>query len=396
VLCERIYHRKSPRDFTSYSERIGAVSENLVAISCFFERPWTEVTSDISENTGFLKGEAGRYLRALGRIDEACQPMKQAVRFAANLGDFENALLLSFNLAETFLIVGRIQSAIEAAKGAVLYANNSADKTWIVPTSCVLATAQHQRGYMNEAGMNFSKAWQACPSTKAGIPALFGAIGYWLSDFCLSSSERIAWFCLLKDQTGEESRKANQFLDDRSRGGVVSRNDLLQDLGEVEKREKQAVELLTKTDGWSLDIAQAYLSLARCSIYRKMLWAAPNSLEQTYSSLALSLENVRCANQTDYLATFLMVHAMVRYFGNDTEGARADLDEAWDIAERGPMRLHLADIHLYRARLFFRAKTYPWESPQNDLFAAEKLINDCGYHRRDAELADAKRVILRQ
>lgn len=31
--------------------------------------------------------------------------------------------------------------------------------------------------------------------------------------------------------------------------------------------------------------------------------------------------------------------------------ARADLDEAQQIAERGPMRLHMADIHLHRARL---------------------------------------------
>lgn len=37
---------------------------------------------------------------------------------------------------------------------------------------------------------------------------------------------------------------------------------------------------------------------------------------------------------------------------------------------------------------------YPWKSAQDDLAAAEKLINDCGYHRRDEELADAKRAIL--
>ena len=37
---------------------------------------------------------------------------------------------------------------------------------------------------------------------------------------------------------------------------------------------------------------------------------------------------------------------------------------------------------------------YPWESPAADLAAAEKLINACGYHRRDEELADAKRAIL--
>jgi len=69
-------------------------------------------------------------------------------------------------------------------------------------------------------------------------------------------------------------------------------------------------------------------------------------------------------------------------------------DNAWDIASRGPMRLHMADIHLYRARPFFREKAYPWKSQQPDLATAEKLINDCGYHRRDEELADAKHAIL--
>ena len=59
------------------------------------------------------------------------------------------------------------------------------------------------------------------------------------------------------------------------------------------------------------------------------------------------------------------------------------------------MKLFLADIHLHRARLFFREAKYPWESPAADLAAAEKLINACGYHRRDEELANAKAAILR-
>ncbi len=65
----------------------------------------------------------------------------------------------------------------------------------------------------------------------------------------------------------------------------------------------------------------------------------------------------------------------------DAEGARADLDEAWRIAERGPMRLHVADIHLTRARLF-RDKAA--------LAEARKLIEQCGYWRRKEELEDAE------
>jgi hypothetical protein len=111
-------------------------------------------------------------------------------------------------------------------------------------------------------------------------------------------------------------------------------------------------------------------------------------------SLEASVSRMRISGQADDLPRSLVTRAWgARLIGN-TASARADLDEAWDIAERGPMRLHMADIHLYRARLFFREKPYPWQSPQADLAAAEKLINDCGYHRRDEELADAKRAIL--
>lgn len=56
------------------------------------------------------------------------------------------------------------------------------------------------------------------------------------------------------------------------------------------------------------------------------------------------------------------------------ESAKADLDEAWEIAERGPMPLFLTDIHLYRARLFFRETPYLWQSPQHDLAEARRLI----------------------
>jgi hypothetical protein len=62
------------------------------------------------------------------------------------------------------------------------------------------------------------------------------------------------------------------------------------------------------------------------------------------------------------------------------------------------MRLHMADIHLYRARLFHGVKPYPWDKnpdgkprgPKDDLAAARKLIEQCGYWRRKEELEDAE------
>ena len=58
------------------------------------------------------------------------------------------------------------------------------------------------------------------------------------------------------------------------------------------------------------------------------------------------------------------------------------------------MPLFLADIHLYRARLFAREQQYPWESPAADLAAARELIEKCGYWRRKEELEDAEAALL--
>jgi len=53
-----------------------------------------------------------------------------------------------------------------------------------------------------------------------------------------------------------------------------------------------------------------------------------------------------------------------------------------------------ADIHLYAPDFSSAKNIIPGKSPQDDLISAEKLINECGYHRRDEELADAKLAIL--
>jgi hypothetical protein len=110
------------------------------------------------------------------------------------------------------------------------------------------------------------------------------------------------------------------------------------------------------------------------------------------------VSGLRRAGQQDHLPRGLLTRAWLRALtGARTgpESAQSDLDEAWEIAERGPMPLFLADIHLYRARLFFREAKYPWpQSPQHDLAEARRLIFKHGYLRRKEELEDAEGLIL--
>ena len=61
-----------------------------------------------------------------------------------------------------------------------------------------------------------------------------------------------------------------------------------------------------------------------------------------------------------------------------------DLDEVFRIATRSGMRLHLADYHLAMAR---RGKS------REHFLKAEALVAATGYHRRDAELEELRRIL---
>jgi hypothetical protein len=108
------------------------------------------------------------------------------------------------------------------------------------------------------------------------------------------------------------------------------------------------------------------------------------------------VSGLRRAGVQDYLLRGLLTRAWLRSLTGPATGpdsAQSDLDEAWEIAERGPMPLFQADIHLYRARLFFRAKPYPWQPPQHDLAEARRLIFKHSYLRRKEELEDAESAL---
>jgi hypothetical protein len=68
------------------------------------------------------------------------------------------------------------------------------------------------------------------------------------------------------------------------------------------------------------------------------------------------------------------------------EKARVDLEEAREIAERGEMKLFLADYYLESARLARSEKNK--ERMAEHYGQAKALIQKCGYHRRDGELEE--------
>ena len=93
------------------------------------------------------------------------------------------------------------------------------------------------------------------------------------------------------------------------------------------------------------------------------------------------MDGLRRAGTIHHLPRGLLTRAWLRALTGDRNGVRRDLDEAWTIAERGPMPLFQADVQLHRARLF---------GDRAALAEARRLIDQHGYGRRYEELADAE------
>ena len=182
----------------------------------------------------------------------------------------------------------------------------------------------------------------------------------------------------------------------------------------VSQRAAQTLKWAEQNNLSLLTIALDHLTLGRAALYAAIIEnsaSEKSAIRTQHSALDQAVSGLRRAGQQDELPKALLTRAWLRHLSGarsyeqaGSDSAQSDLDEAWDIATRGGMRLFQADINLYRARLFgtrndergkINEESYPWESPEADLAAAEKLINECGYHRRDEELADAKRMILK-
>jgi hypothetical protein len=356
----------------------GAYSADLYAISGFFRHKWTACWPDFSLSIqARLLAIAGYDLRALGQLDAASEPMRIAIQLRVFQNDWVNAAVCAGNLSELELLQGHLADAFRDAEQSVSFAERAQNWVQGMRRLTTLAVVQHQAGESDLSQTNFEESESMQEQQDPQHPISYSVSGFRYCDFLLSDCEYIAW------------NSSNKNL----REAVVAQQVITR-CAEVEKRASQtlvwAEECLTP-----LDVGLDHLTIGRAALYR-VLVGDGEALQTAFQHIGVATDSLFISADVTYLAKGLLSRAWLRSIDGDFSGARADLDEAWDIAERGPMRLHMADIHLYRARLFFREKIYPWKSPQDDLAEAEKLINECGYHRRDEELEDAKSIILNE
>jgi hypothetical protein len=374
--CDEVYWKRICRGAEDYAvKKLGAYGADLGAVACFFAAPWRQASPHLTPAyQAWVTNLAGHRLRALGRLDEARAPMRAGLDMDVAREDWKNAAIAAGNLSQLELTLGGVAAAVRLGETAVAHADHSGDWQPRVAGRAAEADARHQAGEAAAAEALFA-ATEALQAGRPGQPPrLYSLRGYRYCDLKLGGAEAAAWRRLIAGPP---------------RAPEPSHDALTAACAEVAARAREALAG-AELDRELLDIGLDRLTLARAKLYAAVLRGEPSASDDADAAVAA----LRLARRQDHLPRPLLTRALQRAVVGNFAGARDDLDEAAGIAARGPMKLFQADIHLHRARLFGllpnRPQIYPWTSPRDDLAAARKLIEACGYGRRREELGDAE------
>lgn len=342
-VWDEVYHKRIARRELGHAvHRIGAISSDLAALASFFAQVWDEPHQSLKKGTRTLAmGMAGFRLRALGSLTEAKTIMEASLRSAVSQGDWTNTAVTCGNISELLLMSGQVQNAISRANEGIAQADRSGRFPLPIILRCTHANALHHFGELDLALSQFREAEMMQALHHPLIPQLLSLQSYQYSDLLLT------------------------------RGDVDT----------VLQRVAQRPPLL-KQHGALLGLALDDLILGRAAMHNPTV---PGVTKATYH-LDAAVTGLRKASRQDYLPLGLLARIALYRTTNRFDLARSDLAEAQSIAERGGMRLHLADCYLESARLSLAegdksAARYAFAIAHTEILAME-------YHRRAPQLAE--------
>ncbi len=403
--CDDVYYARISRGEQFYSTaNIGAISPDLGAIACFFDQPWEHVSLDLEEATqALLLNLAAFRLRALGRLREAEQSGRKALGLFINQANWKDAARAASYLSELELAKGKLTAAVLSAKHAVEYADLSGQLHHRCGKRTTLANALHQTGRRDEALVLFCEAEAMIADKRTNIPLLCACPGFWYCDILLGEAECAAWAYDLQRIANSFDIHADvtmssvpSWLETATQGNSPPHCNASQQINaalSVMQRASQAIKL-AEQHNLRLDIALGRLTLGRAALFTAIL--GNTSFSECQGLIQQAVTSLYLANDLTRIPYALLTRAWQlahthRHTGQGS--AQTDLDEAWEIAERGPMPLLMADIHLHRAGLFHHIKPYPWQSAAFDLSEARRLIEKHGYLRRMPFVAAVEQVL---
>jgi tetratricopeptide (TPR) repeat protein len=352
---DEVYRRRIERGRQHYlTNALGAISTEIYLLGFLFKKRWTETADTIQgERQVYVFRQTGLAFRALGDLDAAAAHLATAVELSQRINDRDSEVNSCRHLAQTLTTAGRLQEACARAQQAVDRTDPGVNQFDVVAAWAGLGHVLHQLGDPDAAIGCFEQAELLLNQDECGNKHL--------------SSLQGLRYCELLLERGNYDE-------------VLQRTEI------VSHREDRANFRAAQALGRVMRAKALYLTRINPADLSKQSAEIPPMLDEGLTAL-------RNAGQREFYVFGLLCRADLRAHEGNAAGAQTDLDEAWEMAKRGTMKLHMADIHLCRARLFGprqKELAYPWGSPQADLAAARELIEQCGYHRRDEELADAE------
>ncbi len=341
-----VYRKRITRGGEYYStKKLGAFGSDLAALSSFFREPWKRPVDGLSEwNMALVLNLSGVRLLVLGRLREAVQALEVALGEYTRQGHWTEAALNARNLSQLWLCLGDVGKAVDLGRKSVVLADRSGAGLEMLVERTTLADALHQAGDRDRAEGLFRDAEARQKKMQTQYLYLFSLQGFQYCDLLLA----------------------------RARSG------------EVRKRVKRTLEWVTQHN-LLMAIALDKLSLGLAH-WQESPSPGGTSAQTARQYLDRAVEGLREAGTLDRLPLGLLSRAGFLCWAGQIQEARRDLREAWEIAERGEMKLYLTDFHLESCRLELDEKNM--EKAKEHFEKAKQLVEETGYHRRDGEVRE--------
>ena len=311
--------------------------------------------------------------------------MRAILQMEETKQDWPNSAIVASNLSETELLFGEIAAAVTTAEISVAYADNSANPVLMLTLRTAQADALHAAGEWEKAKYLFADAERRHRERQRKRFYLYNKPGYRYCDLLLSEGRARA----ARDRAALTLGPAYRY---------GTKLDIALD---------------------TLTLGRAHLALALMSLAsERSVNSASTDVGAAAACLDETVEGLRSSGKNDDLPRGLLARAAFRRAIGDADAAGLDLDEVEEIAEPGPMRLFLCDCALERARValarleafaplngfvefsppppalpYAAAAARLSDEARKELDAARELIAECGYHRRDDELAELDDVV---
>lgn len=350
---EEVYWLRIHRREEGFSiHKLGTFGVDLAALSGFFDSPWLQPVPGLSAIfKGFVLNTAAMCLQALGRLDEAVEPLQACLAITIEQKWWRNAAQVSANLCDLLLVLGRLHRAMDYAHQGLKFVDRSDDEFLKISCRGYLSLVLFQQGNLIRSSKLFQEAEKMQNITQPSNPFLYSLLGFIYCELLLS---------LGKYQ--ELRERATKIMEIASKLRIIRYIALGQ-----------------------LAMGQAYLI--------KVLMGGSTDFTLASEQLDLGVKGLRQAGREDLVVLALLARSRLYRIQEDWKRAQQDLQEAMARGKRSGMALLQTDAHLEYARLYL-AQDQP-EKARPHLATAKKMIADMGYGRRRQDVLDLEAQLRR-